>query len=157
MGFETSPPIERTSIMLRTHRSTSLIVRVVLALIVVIRHRRPNVTILALVILFAVYAFLDAGLELAARLQQREGRTGHRSPAARPARPGGRRDRPGLAVAYRAGTDAGGRVWAVMGGLLGIFAGFARRDRGHPHHVHPDRPDLGRVRRRAVRPPDAAR
>ena len=46
--------------------STSLIVRGVLALIVgVIAIAWPSVTILALVILFAVYAFLDAGLELA--------------------------------------------------------------------------------------------
>ena len=46
--------------------STSLIVRGVLALIVgVIAIAWPNVTILALVILFAVYAFMDAGLEFA--------------------------------------------------------------------------------------------
>ena len=46
--------------------STSLIVRGILALIVgVIAIAWPNVTILALVILFAVYAFMDAGLEFA--------------------------------------------------------------------------------------------
>ena len=44
--------------------STSLIVRGVLALIVgIIALAWPNVTILALVILFAVYAFIDAGIE----------------------------------------------------------------------------------------------
>src|ERR1700742_5174696 len=44
--------------------STSLILRGVLALIVgIIALAWPGVTILALVILFAVYAFIDAGLE----------------------------------------------------------------------------------------------
>ena len=44
--------------------STSLILRGVLALIVgIIALAWPSVTILALVILFAVYAFMDAGIE----------------------------------------------------------------------------------------------
>src|SRR5258706_7408957 len=44
--------------------STSLILRGVLAIIVgIIALAWPGVTVLALVILFAVYAFIDAGLE----------------------------------------------------------------------------------------------
>jgi uncharacterized membrane protein HdeD (DUF308 family) len=44
--------------------SNSLILRGVLALIVgIIALAWPSVTILALVILFAVYAFMDAGFE----------------------------------------------------------------------------------------------
>ena len=46
--------------------STSLIVRGVLAVIVgIIAVAWPGVTVLALVILFAVYAFMDAGLQAA--------------------------------------------------------------------------------------------
>jgi uncharacterized membrane protein HdeD (DUF308 family) len=52
--------------------STSLIVRGVLAVIVgIIAIAWPNVTVLALVILFAVYAFMDAGLELARAFSSR--------------------------------------------------------------------------------------
>jgi uncharacterized membrane protein HdeD (DUF308 family) len=106
--------------------STSLIVRGVLALIVgVIAIAWPNVTILALVILFAVYAFLDAGLELA-----RAFNSGRAGPVI------------GHLLLALLGLAAGVialvwpsptalvltlvvGVWAVMGGLLGIFAGFA--------------------------------
>jgi uncharacterized membrane protein HdeD (DUF308 family) len=46
--------------------STSLILLGVLAIIVgIIAIAWPSVTILALVILFAVYAFMDAGLQMA--------------------------------------------------------------------------------------------
>jgi uncharacterized membrane protein HdeD (DUF308 family) len=53
--------------------STSLVVRGVLATIVgIIAIAWPNVTVLALVILFAVYAFMDAGLELARSFSSRD-------------------------------------------------------------------------------------
>ena len=105
--------------------STSLIVRGVLALIVgVIAIAWPNVTILALVILFAVYAFLDAGLEFARAFS-----SGRAGPVI------------GHLLLGLLGLAAGVialvwpsptalvltlvvGVWAVMGGLLGIFAGF---------------------------------
>src|SRR4051812_20394470 len=46
--------------------STSLILRGVLAIIVgIVAIAWPGVTVLALVILFAVYAFIDAGLQAA--------------------------------------------------------------------------------------------
>ena len=62
--------------------STSLILLGILAVIVgIIAIAWPGVTILALVILFAVYAFLDAGLQ-AMRVQQRHRGTGLRPPAA---------------------------------------------------------------------------
>ena len=52
--------------------STSLIVLGVLAVIVgIIAIAWPNVTILALVILFAVYAFMDAGLQAARAFSSR--------------------------------------------------------------------------------------
>jgi uncharacterized membrane protein HdeD (DUF308 family) len=52
--------------------STSLIVRGVLAVIVgIIAIAWPNITVFALVIVFAVYAFMDAGLELARAFSSR--------------------------------------------------------------------------------------
>ena len=105
--------------------STSLIVRGVLALIVgVIAIAWPSVTILALVILFAVYAFLDAGLELARAFS-----SGRAGPVI------------GHLLLALLGLAAGVvalvwpsptalvltlvvGIWAVVGGLLGIFAGF---------------------------------
>jgi uncharacterized membrane protein HdeD (DUF308 family) len=52
--------------------STSLIVRGVLAVVVgIIAIAWPNVTVLALIILFAIYAFMDAGLELARAFSSR--------------------------------------------------------------------------------------
>src|SRR6202042_3486315 len=56
-------PRERNGVMFKS-TSTSLILLGVLAIIVgIIALAWPGVTILALVILFAVYAFIDAGLE----------------------------------------------------------------------------------------------
>jgi uncharacterized membrane protein HdeD (DUF308 family) len=50
--------------MLKGHTSTSLILIGILALIVgIVAIAWPGATILALVILFAVYAFMDAGLQ----------------------------------------------------------------------------------------------
>jgi len=55
--------MERTITMFKSV-STSLILRGVLALVVgIIALAWPSVTILALVFLFAVYAFMDAGIE----------------------------------------------------------------------------------------------
>ena len=52
--------------------STSLIVRGVLAVIVgIIAIAWPSVTVMALVIVFAIYAFMDAGLELARAFSSR--------------------------------------------------------------------------------------
>jgi uncharacterized membrane protein HdeD (DUF308 family) len=52
--------------------STSLIVRGVLAVIVgIIAIAWPNITVMALVIVFAIYAFMDAGLELARAFSSR--------------------------------------------------------------------------------------
>jgi uncharacterized membrane protein HdeD (DUF308 family) len=105
--------------------STSLIVRGVLALIVgIVAIAWPSVTILALVILFAVYAFLDAGLELARAFSS--GRAGpvfgHLllaliSLAA------------GVVAVVWPGPTAYVLVivvaaWALVGGLVEIFAGF---------------------------------
>src|SRR5258708_12008785 len=65
-GAVRTRPNERTkgiSVMFKS-MSTSLILRGVLAIIVgIIALAWPGVTILALVILFAVYAFIDAGLQ----------------------------------------------------------------------------------------------
>jgi uncharacterized membrane protein HdeD (DUF308 family) len=52
--------------------ATSLIVRGILAVIVgIIAIAWPNITVFALVIVFAVYAFMDAGLELARAFSSR--------------------------------------------------------------------------------------
>jgi uncharacterized membrane protein HdeD (DUF308 family) len=127
--------------------STSLIVRGVLALIVgVIAIAWPNVTILALVILFAIYAFLDAGLEFARAFS-----SGRAGPVI------------GHLLLGLLGLAAGvvALVWpsptalvlTLVVGVWAVMGGPARnlrrvrpwRDRGHPRHVHRDRPDLGRV------------
>ena len=73
--------------------STSLITRGILAVIIGIISALgwPSVTVLALVILFAIYAFTAAGLQAARAFGSRKGRARHRAPAARPGRPG-RRD-----------------------------------------------------------------
>jgi uncharacterized membrane protein HdeD (DUF308 family) len=112
--------------------STSLIVRGVLALIVgVIAIAWPSVTILALVILFAVYAFLDAGLELARAFS-----SGRAGPVI------------GHLLLALLGLAAGviALVWPSPTALVLTRSGlggrgapfdsrriFARRDRGHPH------------------------
>ena len=71
--------------------STSLIVRGILAVIVgIIALAWPSVTVLALVILFAVYAFMAAGLQAARAFSSAQGRAGVRAPAARAGRPGRR-------------------------------------------------------------------
>ena len=80
--------------------STSLIARGILAVVVgIIALAWPSVTVLALVIVFAVYAFVDRRPAGRAGVQQPQGRAGPRAPAARPGRPGRRSDRAGLAGA----------------------------------------------------------
>src|SRR5262249_8126460 len=105
--------------------SNSLILRGVLALIIgIISLAWPNVTILALVILFAVFAFMDAGLSAARAFSS---------------------DKAGSVVGYLLlsliGLAAGVvalvwpqptalvltlivGIWAFVGGLFSIFAGF---------------------------------
>jgi uncharacterized membrane protein HdeD (DUF308 family) len=105
--------------------SSSLILRGVLALIVgVIAIVWPSVTILALVILFAIYAFMDAGFEFMRAFSS--GKAG-----------------PGVGHLLLALIDLAAGVvalvwpsptalvltlvvgvWAVVGGLLEIYAGF---------------------------------
>ena len=87
--------------------STSLIVRGILAVIVgIIALAWPSVTVLALVILFAVYAFMAAGLQAARAFSSRKAGPVLRAPAARAGRPGRRGRRAGLAGAHRAGPGA---------------------------------------------------
>jgi uncharacterized membrane protein HdeD (DUF308 family) len=86
--------------------STSLILLGVLAIIVgIIAIAWPGVTILALVILFAVYAFIDAGLEAARAFSSGTAGPvfGHLL----------------LVLVLIVG------IWAFIGGFAEIFAGFA--------------------------------
>jgi uncharacterized membrane protein HdeD (DUF308 family) len=63
MKPEEMNPEERNTVMFKSE-STSLILLGVLAIIVgIIALAWPAVTVFALVILFAVYAFIDAGLQ----------------------------------------------------------------------------------------------
>ena len=64
--------------------STSLIARGILAVVVgIIALAWPSVTVLALVILFAVYAFMAAGLQAARAFSSRKAGPVIRAPAAR--------------------------------------------------------------------------
>src|SRR6266496_3788890 len=100
-GVTGRTPMKGMAVMFKS-TSTSLILRGVLAIIVgIIALAWPSVTILALVTLFAIYAFIDAGV------QQRQSGAGRRTPAARADRPRGRGSRPGLARAHRAFARAG--------------------------------------------------
>ena len=84
--------------------STSLIARGILALAVgVIALAWPLVTVLALVVLFAVYAFIAAGLQAARGFSSRTaGPVICEHLLLRAGRPGRRSDRAGLARAHRA-------------------------------------------------------
>jgi Short repeat of unknown function (DUF308) len=128
--------------------STSLIVRGILALAVGITALAwPGVTVLALVILFAVYAFIGAGLQAMRAFSSRSAGPvfGHlllglvdlAAGVVALAWPGPT----ALVLVLIVGS------WAVVGGLLQIFAAF--RDAGT---FHPRRPGHHRVRRGAVRP-----
>ena len=135
--------------------STSLIARGILAVIIgIIALAWPSVTVLALVILFAVYAFMASGMQAARAFSSRTRRAGHRAPAARPGRPGRRGDRAGLAGAHRAGAGADrGRVGGHRRPGRVLRRLRLRRAGRDPGHVHPGRAGHHRVRRGAVRPP----
>jgi uncharacterized membrane protein HdeD (DUF308 family) len=116
--------IERTITMFKSV-SNSLILRGVLALIVgIIALAWPAVTILALVILFAVYAFIDAGLEgMRAFSSGKAGPViGHLLLALIDLAAGV------VALVWPSPTAlvltlvVG--IWAIFGGFLEIFAGF---------------------------------
>jgi uncharacterized membrane protein HdeD (DUF308 family) len=106
--------------------STSMILLGILAVIVgIIAIAWPGVTILALVILFAVYAFMDAGMQAARAFSSRSAGpvAGHLLLALI-----------GLAAGVVALVWPGPTayvlvivvgVWALAGGLAEIFAGFA--------------------------------
>jgi uncharacterized membrane protein HdeD (DUF308 family) len=105
--------------------STSLILLGILAVIVgVIAIAWPGVTILALVILFAIYAFMAAGLQGARAFSSRNAGPvfGHLLLALLGLAAGV------IALVWPSPTAlvltlvVG--VWAVIGGLIGIFAGF---------------------------------
>jgi uncharacterized membrane protein HdeD (DUF308 family) len=109
--------------------STSLIVRGVLAIIVgIIALAWPGVTILALVILFAIYAFIAAGLQaMRAFSSGRAGPViGHLLLALVDVAAGV------IALVWPGPTAlvlvliVG--IWAVMAGIFEIFAGFAPRE-----------------------------
>ena len=105
--------------------STSLIVRGILALAVgAIALAWPGVTVLALVILFAVYAFIAAGLQAARAFSSPKARAGYRAPAAWAGRPGRRGDRAGLAGAAALVLVLVVGVWAVIAGFVEIAAAF---------------------------------
>ncbi len=106
--------------------STSLILLGILAVIVgIVAIAWPGVTILALVILFAVYAFMDGGLQGARAFSSRNAGPTFGAPATRADRPGGWHVvalvwpgptalRPAIIVA----------AWVLVGGFAEIFAGF---------------------------------
>jgi uncharacterized membrane protein HdeD (DUF308 family) len=107
--------------------SASMILLGVLAVIVgIIAIAWPGVTILALVILFAIYAFMDAGLQAARAFSSRAAGPvfGHLLLALISLAAGV------VAVAWPGPTAyvlvivVG--VWALVGGLAEIFAGFAQ-------------------------------
>ena len=135
--------------------STSLIVRGVLALAVgVIALAWPQVTVLALVILFAVYAFMAAGLEAMRAFSSRTA-----GPVAGHLLLGLVDLAAGVVALAWPGPTALVLVlivasWAVVAGVLRDRSRFRQRRAGRDAgRVHPGRPGLHRVRRRAVRPP----
>ena len=105
--------------------STSLIVRGILALAVgAIALAWPGVTVPALVILFAVYAFIAAGLQAARAFSSPKAGAGHREHAAWAGRPGRLGDRAGLAGAAALVLVLVVGVWAVIAGFVEIAAAF---------------------------------
>ena len=134
--------------------STSLILLGILAVIVgIVAIAWPGVTILALVILFAVYAFMAAGLQAARAFSSRDAGPvfGHLLLALIDLAAGV------VALVWPAPTAfvlvIVVAAWALVGGVAEFFAGFRQRgDRGHARAVHPVRAGVGRVRRAAVRP-----
>jgi len=124
MGLVRLPEAEGLPFMFKS-TSTSLILLGILAVIVgIIAIAWPSVTILALVILFAIYAFMDAGLQAARAFGSRSAGPvfGHLllaliSLAA------------GVVAVVWPGPTAYVLViivaaWALVGGVVEIFAGF---------------------------------
>ena len=134
--------------------STSLILLGILAVVVgIVAIAWPGVTILALVILFAVYAFMDAGLQAARAFSSRSAGPvfGHLLLGLIDLAAGV------VALAWPAPTAfvlvIVVAAWALVGGVAEFFAGFqCRGGGGHPRAVHPVRAGVRRVRRAAVRP-----
>jgi uncharacterized membrane protein HdeD (DUF308 family) len=121
---ETLPAQKGTPAMLKS-TSTSLITRGILAVLVaVIAIAWPGVTILALVILFAVYAFLAAGLQAARAFSSRSAGPvlGHLLLGLVDVVAGV------IALAWPAPTAYALVIlvaaWALAGGFAEIFAGF---------------------------------
>ena len=139
--------------------STSLIWRGILAVAVgIMALAWPQVTVLALVILFAVYAFIAAGLEAVRAFSSRKAGPvfGHlllglvdlAAGVVALAWPGPT----ALVLVLIVGT------WAVIAGVVEIAAAFAGRRAGRDAGaVHPGRAGVDRVRRGAVRPPGRGR
>jgi len=135
--------------------STSLILLGILSVVVAISaFAWPDVTVYALVILFAVYAFLDAGLEAARAFSSRNAGPvfGHLLLGLISLAAGV------VAVVWPRPTALvlvlviG--IWAVTIGIVEIVTGFGRGEtRRDPGDVHPHRAGLRGVRRLAVRPP----
>lgn len=118
--------------------STSLIVRGVLAAIVgVVAIAWPGVTILALVILFAVYAFMDAGLQGTRAFTSRSAGPvfGHLLVALIDIGAGI------FAIVWPGPTALVlvivVAVWAFVGGFTEIFAGFQSGERAGPAPCSP--------------------
>ena len=135
--------------------STSLILLGILAVIVgIIAIAWPGVTILALVILFAIYAFMDAGLQAARAFSSRNAGPvfGHLllgliDLAA------------GVVALVWPGPTAYVLViivaaWALVGGIAEVFAGFGSGETAGTRALFIIvRAGVRRVRHRAVRPP----
>jgi len=125
--------------MLKGHTSTSLILIGVLAVIVgIFAIAWPGATILALVILFAVYAFIDAGLQTMRAFSGRTAGPVLGAPAARAGRPWW----PAwVALTWARALTAFVLVivvaaWALAGGVAEFFARLPKRgERGHPRAV----------------------
>jgi hypothetical protein len=135
--------------------STSLILRGILATIVgILALAWPGVTILALIILFAVYAFVDAGFQA-----MRGFTSGKAGPAIGHLLLGLIDVGAGVvALAWPAPTALVlvlvVAFWAVFGGFSEVFAAFgAGEDRGPARGVPPHRCGVDRVWSGAVRPP----
>ena len=134
--------------------STSLIVRGLLAVAVgIVALAWPGVTVLALVILFAIYAFIAAGIEAVKAFSgERAGPVmGHLLLGLVDVGAGM------IALAWPGPTAlvlvllVG--VWATIGGLVEIFAGLqVRRTSWNPRLVLRGRADLDRLRNRPLGP-----
>ena len=134
--------------------STSLILRGLLALgIGIVALAWPGVTVLALVVLFAVYAFMGAGLEAVQAFSSRTAGpvAGHLLLGLSTSSPGWSRwpgrgpPRSSWCCSWPAGRSS-----PAVRDLRRLRC---RRDRRDPGTVHPGGPGVRGVRRRAVRPP----